>query len=511
MLIKQTELAAEAKRETSRPWWWPSLTTQIFIALFLGVLIGYVGHRHDFGREKADDYILWDVIGKGLAAVGLGNGDLPVANADKWHIGDKVYFLRDIFLHLIKSIIAPLVFSTLVVGIAGGGDIKKVGRMGVKALVYFEIVTTLALVIGLLVVNVTKPGYGVELKPSTEIATQNTDIQKIKGNIQTATSWRDVVVHVFPTSVIDSMARGDVLQIVAFSVIFAIALTAIGEAGRPVLAVCESLSQIMFRFTSYVMLFAPIGVGAAIIHTVDAQGLTVLINLGKLIGSLYLGLAIFVIFVLGAVMAICRVPVLPFLRCVREPATIAFATTSSESALPKALENVERFGVPARIAGFVMPTGYSFNLDGSTLYLAMASVFVAQAAEATTGYHMSIGHQIGMMMALMLTSKGVAAVPRASLVILLATLDSFLQHDPSRPELATLGAVGVFIIFGVDEIMDMGRTCVNLVGNCLATVVVARWEGEFDDERARAFGTPREAEIAAARAAAEPVVPIVPA
>ena len=478
MIIKQTELIADAAREQRRPWWLPSLTTQIFIALIVGGVVGYLGHRHDEG----------------------------LADADQWHVGDKVYFLRDIFLHLIKSIIAPLVFSTLVVGIAGGGDIKKVGRMGVKALVYFEIVTTLALVIGLLVVNVVKPGYGVELKPSTEVS-QNKDIQKIKGNTETVNSWRETVVHVFPTSVVDAMAKGDVLQIVAFSVIFAIALTALGETGAPVLHFCESLSQIMFRFTSYVMYFAPIGVGAAMVHTVDAQGLSVLVNLGKLIGSLYLGLAILVVFVFGSVMMLCRIPVLQFLRAIREPATIAFATTSSESALPKALENVERFGVPARIAGFVMPTGYSFNLDGSTLYLAMASVFVAQAAEATTGYHMTVGHQIGMMLALMLTSKGVAAVPRASLVILLATLDSFLQHDPAHPEFATLGAVGVFIIFGVDEIMDMGRTCVNLVGNCLATCVVARWEGEFDDERARAFGTPREIEIAAERAAAETVMP----
>jgi proton glutamate symport protein len=246
----------------------------------------------------------------------------------------------------------------------------------------------------------------------------------------------------------------------------------------------ESLSQIMFRFTSYVMMFAPIGVGAAMAHTIGTHGLGVLVNLGKLIGSLYLALFLFVVFVLGAVALLFRVPILKFLKAVREPATIAFATTSSESALPKAMEVMERLGVPPRIVGFVMPTGYSFNLDGTTLYLAMASVFVAQAAEATTGFHMSFGHQVVMMLTLMVTSKGVAAVPRASLVILLATLNTFLPEN--------IGPIGVAVIFGVDELMDMGRTCVNVVGNCLATCVIARWEGEFDDERARVFGTADE-------------------
>jgi proton glutamate symport protein len=249
--------------------------------------------------------------------------------------------------------------------------------------------------------------------------------------------------------------------------------------------VMESLSQIMFRFTGYVMMFAPIGVGAAMAHTIGTQGLGVLVNLGKLIGSLYLALIVFIVFVLGAVAVLFRIPILKFLKAVREPATIAFATTSSESALPKAMEVMERLGVPPRIVGFVMPTGYSFNLDGTTLYLAMASVFVAQAAEATTGIHMDLSHQIIMMLTLMVTSKGVAAVPRASLVILLATLNAFVPGG--------LGAIGVAVIFGVDELMDMGRTCVNVIGNCLATCVVARWEGEFDDQRARAFGTPEEA------------------
>jgi proton glutamate symport protein len=235
------------------------------------------------------------------------------------------------------------------------------------------------------------------------------------------------------------------------------------------------------------MMFAPIGVGAAMAHTVGTQGLGVLVNLGNLILSLYLALIIFIVLVFGAVIAIVRIPLRQFIRAVREPAVLAFATTSSESALPKAMQAMERFGVPRHIVGFVMPTGYSFNLDGSTLYLAMASVFVAQAAETTMGFHMPFGAQLTMILTLMLTSKGVAAVPRASLVILLATLNSFLP--------AGLGPIGVAVIFGVDELMDMGRTCVNLIGNCLATVVVARWEGEFDDTRARVFGTPEEATL----------------
>jgi proton glutamate symport protein len=391
--------------------------------------------------------------------------------------GTKVYFLRDIFLNLIKSIIAPLVFSTIVVGIAGAGALRKVGRMGLKALVYFEIVTTAALFIGLAVVNLVRPGSGVTL------ATTSTDIIKSVGESHPKTLI-ETLVHAFPSSVIESMVHGDVLQIVAFSVLFAIAVSAVGEKGRPIVRGLESLSQVMFKFTNYVMMFAPIGVGAAMAHTVGTQGFKVLLNLGELILSLYVALIIFVVVVFGIVMVVVRVPVRQFVRAVREPATVAFATTSSESALPRAMENMERFGVPPHIVGFVMPTGYSFNLTGSTLYLALASVFVAQATEATTGFHMGFGHQITMMLVLMISSKGVAGVPRASLVILLATLNSFLP--------AGMGPLGVAVIFGVDELMDMGRTCVNVIGNCLATAVVARWEGELDDRRATIFGTPAE-------------------
>jgi proton glutamate symport protein len=427
----------EIEPQPRKPWWRLSLTAWIMVGLVVGGLLGWL--RPDWGN--------------------------------------KVFFLRDIFLNLIKSVIAPLVFSTLVVGIAGGGDLKQVGRMGVKALVYFEIVTTAALFIGLAVVNLIRPGIGVTLA-----AASTQSVQKIAENHPKTII--ETLVHIFPASVVDAMVRGDVLQIVAFAVIFALAVSALGEKGKPVLRVMESLSQVMFRFTGYVMMFAPIGVGAAMAHTIGTQGLGVLVNLGKLIGSLYLALVLFLVLVLGAVAVLFRVPIAKFLKAVREPATIAFATTSSESALPKAMEVMERLGVPPRIVGFVMPTGYSFNLDGTTLYLAMASVFVAQAAEATTGQHMDFGRQIVMMLTLMVTSKGVAAVPRASLVILLATLNTFLPEN--------IGPIGVAVIFGVDELMDMGRTCVNVIGNCLATCVVARWEGEFDDERARVFGTPEE-------------------
>ena len=425
---------------TRRPWYRLSLTTQIMIGLVVGALIGWL--------------------------------------QPDW--GNKVYFLRDIFINLIKSIIAPLVFSTIVVGIAGAGALKKVGRMGVKALVYFEIVTTAALFIGLAVVNFMKPGAGVTL------AAGNIDIVKTIGQAHPKTLV-ETIVHAFPSSVIDAMVRGDVLQIVAFSVLFALAVSAVGKKGRPIVRAMESLSQIMFKFTNYVMMFAPIGVGAAMAHTIGTQGPGVLVNLGKLILSLYLALTIFVVLVFGIVICIAHVPMRQFFRAVREPSALAFATTSSESALPKAMQAMERFGVPPAIVGFVMPTGYSFNLTGSTLYLAMASVFVAQAAETTMGWHMGFGQQITMMLTLMLTSKGVAGVPRAALVILLATLNSFVP--------AGLGPIGVAIIFGVDELMDMGRTCVNVIGNCLATVVVARWEKEFDENRARFFGTPEEAEL----------------
>lgn len=433
-------IVARPETPPRRPWYRPRLTTQIFIGLFVGAFIGWL--------------------------------------RPEW--GNAVYFLRDIFLNLIKSIIAPLIFSTIVVGIAGAGSLKKVGRMGLKALIYFEIATTAALAIGLTVVNLTRPGVGVAL-----VAGSN-EIVNTAAHTHPKTLV-EIITHIFPASIVDAMARGEVLQIVAFSVLFALAVSAVGEKAKPIVAVAESLMQVMFKFTNYVMMFAPIGVGAAMAHTIGTQGPRVLLNLGNLVLSLYLALLIFMVVVFGSVILLLRIPFRQFVRAVREPATLAFATTSSESALPKAMESMERFGVPSHVVGLVMPAGYSFNLDGSTLYLALASVFVAQAAETTTGHHVGLAQQITIMLALMITSKGVAAVPRASLVILLATLNSFLP--------AGLGPIGVALIFGVDELMDMARTCVNVVGNCLATVVVARWEGEFDEERARIFGTPEEVEM----------------
>src|SRR3954447_873938 len=302
-------------------------------------------------------------------------------------------------------------------------------------------VTTAALFIGLTVVNLTKPGVGVTLE-----ATNTSAIQSIEHTHPQ--SFVGTIVHAFPSSVIDAMVRGDVLQIVAFAVLFALAVSAVGDVGKPIVRAMESLSQVMFKFTNYVMMFAPIGVGAAMAHTVGTQGLGVLLNLGKLVLTLYIALIIFVALVFGVVMLIARVPVRQFVRAVREPATLAFATTSSESALPRAMEAMERLGVPRHIVGFVMPTGYSFNLGGSTLYLAMASVFIAQAAETTMGWHMTFGAQLTMMITFMLTSKGVAGVPRAALVILLATVNSYVPEG--------LGPIGVAVIFGVDELMDMG-------------------------------------------------------
>ncbi len=362
--------------------------------------------------------------------------------------------LSQIFLRLIKSIIAPLIFATLVVGIAGAGDFKKVGRLGLKALIYFEVVTTLALFIGLAAVNLIEPGVGVNLQVAPH--EEAIPVQK-----QSAT---EVITHIFPTSILDAMARGDVLQIVVFSILFAAACSAIGEKARPVLGLCGGVAEVMFRYTAYVMKYAPIGVGAAIAVTVGSKGLGVLKNLGLLIITLYVALAFFIVFVLGTVCLVARVPIGRFLRAVKEPVLIAFSTTSSEAALPLAMERMEELGVPRRIVSFVIPTGYSFNLDGTTLYLSLASIFVAQAA----GVHLTPGQQLIMMLTLMLTSKGVAGVPRAALVILAGTLASF--HLPIE---------GVAVILGVDELMDMGRTAVNVLGNCLASVVMARWEGDF--------------------------------
>ncbi len=380
--------------------------------------------------------------------------------------GVAVRPLADLFLRMIKMIIAPLIFSTLVVGIAGTGDLKAVGRIGLKAIVWFELATTVALAIGLLLVNVIRPGAGVA------VPVGGADTSTLTAMAHQQQSAWDLLLHMVPTSVVDAMARGDILQVVVFSSFFGIALAAIGPKGAPLVGLLDSVAQVMFRFTGYVMRFAPVGVFAAMAATVGGRGLGVLVTLGALVGTMYAGLILFVIIVIGGAAAVARVPFLAFVRAIREPFLIAFTTASSEAALPKALEVMERFGVPKRIVSFVLPTGYSFNLDGSTLYLSVASVFIAQLA----GVHMSIGQQLVMMLTLMVTSKGVAGVPRASLVILTATLASF--HLPLE---------GAAILLGIDQLLDMGRTAVNVMGNCLATVVVARWEGEFDDEQMRSF------------------------
>jgi len=430
--IDVSQAAPAARARKSRV---PSNTTQIFIGLVLGILIGY----------------LW-----------------PSSDVNGAHVagfGEQIKPLADTFLRMIKMIIAPLLFSTLVVGIAGTGDLKAMGRIGLKAIIYFEIATTIALFLGLGLVNFFQPGAGVH------IPSMGTDTLKAIQDIKAHTGW-DMLVTLFPTSVVDAMAKGDILQLVVFSIFFGIGLAAVGQKGKPVLEVLESTAQVMFTFTGYVMKFAPIGVMAAISATVGKMGLGILLTLGKLVLLMYGGLIVFAVIVIGGVSYLIRIPFLTFLRAVREPFLIAFTTASSEAALPKALEVMEKFGCPKNIVGLVLPTGYSFNLDGTTLYLSLASVFVAQLF----GVPMGFGQQLIMMLTLMLTSKGVAGVPRAALVVLTATLAQF-----------QLPLEGAAILLAIDQIMDMGRTAVNVMGNCISTAVVARWEGVFDDEKMKAF------------------------
>ena len=387
---------------------------------------------------------------------------------DAPHAAEQARVFSDIFLRLIKTIVAPLILATLVVGIASHDDLKSVGRMGLKSLVYFEVVTTLALVIGLLAINISQAGVGLSLGAAS--AQNHLASAATTGTSAGTPAWSDFLLHVFPENLAKSVAEGQILQVAVFAVFFGIALATLTESKRaPVLRLCESLSEVMFRFTNVVMYFAPIGVGAAMAYTVGHLGLGVLVNLGKLLLTLYGSLVVFAVAVLLPAALLFRVPVAGFLAAVAEPATIAFATSTSEAALPRAMENMEAFGVPRRVVAFVIPAGYSFNLDGSTLYLAVASIFVAQAG----GVHLSLGQQLLMMGTLVLTSKGVAGVPRAMLVVLLATVSAF--HLPSEP---------VFIILGIDAVMDMARTTVNVVGNCLASAVVARWEGVFRTEPA---------------------------
>ncbi|MCU0425215.1 MAG: cation:dicarboxylase symporter family transporter [Candidatus Kapabacteria bacterium] len=366
-----------------------------------------------------------------------------------------------VFLRMIKSIVAPLIFGTLVVGIAGhGDDVRRIGRLAWRSFLYFELATTLALFVGLGAAHLMKPGVGISLAGSVNEA-------KEFASKSSQVTFSGVLEHMIPQSFFEAAAHNEVLQVVFFAVIFAIALTQVkpGPAKETILHFCEGLSQTMFKFTGIIMNYAPIGIGAAIGYVVGQSGLGVLWNLGKLVLTLYGALVVFVLGVLVPVALIARIPLMRFIRAIKDPAVLAFTTASSEAALPLAMQNMEKFGVPQRIVSFVLPTGYSFNLDGSTLYLAVASIFVAQAA----GVELSFATQMTMMLSLMITSKGVAAVARASLVILSGTLVQF-----------GLPLEGIAIILGVDAFMDMARTTVNLIGNCLASAVMARWEGELN-------------------------------
>jgi proton glutamate symport protein len=380
---------------------------------------------------------------------------------DAPHVAIAGRVFSDIFLRLIRVIVAPLILGTLITGIAGHAEAKTVGRLGLKSLIYFEVLTTVALVIGLAAIDISKAGVGLNLTAVKGVATMT-------AASQAALSWQQFLLHVFPENIASAIAENQILQVVVFAILFGLALGRLSEAKRaPLLRLAESLTETMFAFTNIVMLAAPIGVGAALAYTVASSGVGVMFNLGKLLLTLYVALILFGVLAMLPVMLLARIPVLGFLRAVAEPATIAFATSTSEAALPRAMEEMEAFGVPRKIVAFVIPTGYSFNLAGSALYLSLAAVFTAQAA----GIHMSVGGQAAMLFTLMLTSKGVAGVPRAGLVLLLATAATFgLPIEP------------VMIILGIDALMDMGRTVVNVVGNCLASAVVARWEGEFRSE-----------------------------
>ncbi len=395
-------------------------------------------------RRSLTPWIFWSM----LAGIEYGL-DLPHAA-----LASRVF--SDIFLRLIKSIVAPLIFGTLVTGIAGHGPSAHIGRLGWKSLVYFEALTTVALAIGLAAINLSQAGVGIAFHAQAAAAPASLG------------TWQEFLLRVFPENIAQAVATNQILQVAVFALLFGLALNRVPQGKRaPMLALIDSLTQTMFAFTNLIMYLAPLGVGAALAYTVASAGVGALASLGRLVLTLYLALAAFALLAMLPAALIARVPVRAFLRAVAEPATIAFATSTSEAALPRAIEAMEAFGVPRRITGFVIPAGYSFNLAGSALYLAIASVFVAQAA----GRHLGWRAQLAMLLVLMLTSKGVAGVPRAVLVVLLATAGAF--HLPEGP---------IFLILGVDALMDMGRTVINVTGNCLAAAVVARWEGEFRAE-----------------------------
>jgi proton glutamate symport protein len=408
-------------------------------------IAGFIGYA--FYKRSLTTWILISMI------IGAEFGhDVP-------HLAVNMQVVSKIFLRLIKTIIAPLLFATIVVGIAGHSNLKQVGRMGWKSLVYFEIISTLALIIGLLAINLSKAGVGVQI-PTTVSQENITEVQAQKGS--------DLILHIFPENIAKSIYEGQILQIVVFSIFFGIAVAMLKDKNKaPMLRFTEALAETMFKFTQIIMYFAPFAVFAAIAYTIGHMGIDILFNLFKLLATLYVSLIVFLLIVLLPVAWLFKIPVRRFIKAISEPVTIAFATTSSESALPIAMERMEQFGVPRKIVAFVMPTGYSFNLDGTTLYLSLATIFVAQIS----GIDLPLEKQLLIVFTLMLTSKGVAGVPRASLVILLGTAASF--GLPLWP---------IYIILGIDELMDMARTSVNVIGNCLATAVIARWEGEFNPD-----------------------------
>jgi proton glutamate symport protein len=369
--------------------------------------------------------------------------------------------LAKIFLRLIKTLVAPLIFATLVVGIAGHSNLKQVGRMGLKSIIYFEIVTTLALFIGLMAINITQAGKGVQVEVNEKVKEKSTEL------LAQRSEHKDHIVEIFPENIAKSISENSVLQIVVFSVIFAIGLGMVKNEQHKLtmLRMNESLAEVMFKFTDIVMYLAPLAVFGALASTVAKSGVDVLMSLMKLVGTLYVSLVVFVLLVLLPIALLAKIPIRKFLNAVSEPVSLAFATASSEAALPKAMENLEQFGIPKHIVGFVIPTGYSFNLDGTTLYLSLASVFIAQMS----GINLSIGEQISICLVLMLTSKGVAGVRGASFVILAGTVAS-MGLDPEKAS----------VILGIDAVMDMARTSVNVLGNCLATAVIARSEGELE-------------------------------
>jgi proton glutamate symport protein len=396
----------------------------------------------------------WIFVGM-LAGIELGV-DAPHAA-----LAGRVF--SEIFLRLIRVIVAPLIFGTLVTGIAGHAEAKTVGRLGLKSLLYFEVLTTIALVIGLIAIDVSKAGVGLNLSSIQTTAAAPTTLP------QTTLTWQQFLLHVFPENIASAVADNQILQVAVFAIFFGLALCRVSEAKRaPMLRLLESLTEVMFAFTNFVMLYAPIGVAFALAFTVAQSGLGVMLNLGKLALTLYIAIILFALIAMLPALLLARLPLREFLRAVAEPATIAFATSTSEAALPRAIEAMEGFGVPRKIVAFVIPTGYTFNMAGSALYLSIAAIFTAQAA----GIHMSLGRQLAMLGVLMLTSKGVAGVARSVLVVLLATASIFAL--PVEP---------ILVILGVDALMDMGRTVVNVVGNCLASAVVAKWEGEFRKEK----------------------------